>query len=301
MERVQLSEGSLQVSPIVAGTWKWGAWGHRMSISEQALFIKGCLEQGVTTFDLADIYGDHTTEEEFGSALGSLGIPREDVQLVTKCGIKMPSARQPYPLKSYDTSADHITWSVEQSLRALRTEYIDLLLIHRPSPLMDPHEIATAFSTLRQQGKVRFFGVSNFTPSQFAMLDSVCDLITNQVEASLLHLHPFLDGTFDQAITLGRRPMIWSPFGSGKLFSLESSERVARIADAARPLLDSYGLQRLDQLYLAWLLRHPARPVPLLGTARIDRMRSALAALEVQITREDYFKLWTAATGTDVP
>ncbi|MDX1479396.1 MAG: aldo/keto reductase, partial [Saprospiraceae bacterium] len=268
---------------------------------DQADLIQHCFELGITTFDLADIYGDHTTEEEFGAALQQCGLPRGQLQLVTKCGIKMPSPRRPYAQKSYDTSAAHITWSVEQSLRALQTDYLDLLLIHRPSPLMDPVEISETFTRLREQGKVRHFGVSNFTPSQFRLLHQYHHLATNQVEASLLHLDPFLDGTFDQALALQLRPMVWSPFGSGKLFTASDSSHVARIADTARALQGHYDIERLDQLYLAWLLRHPSRPVPLIGTARVERIRSAVEACPLSMDREDWFKLWVAATGADVP
>lgn len=301
MERILVSKNGPFLSRIIAGTWKWGVWGHQLSISEQASLIQECVSLGITSFDHADIYGDHTTEEEFGKALKELQIDRASIELVTKCGIKMPSDRRAYPLKTYDTSAEHIMWSVENSLQAFQSDYIDLLLIHRPSPLMDPSEIAGTFKQLRAQGKVLHFGVSNFTPSQFQMLDAKFELATNQIEASLLHLQPFRDGTLDQAVKLDRKPMIWSPFGSGKLFDPMQSAQVHRIAEVAGSMITKYGVERLDQIYLAWLMRHPANPLPLLGTARADRLKSAVDALSVQLSREDWFALWTAATGEDVP
>lgn len=302
MKKSAIAPHGPEVSPIIAGVWKWGKWGHKLSIDEQDRLIKQSVELGVTTFDHADIYGDHTAEEEFGAVIGRSGSSfRQSIELITKLGIKMPSDRRQYDMKSYDTSREHIIWSVENSLTQLQTDYIDTVLIHRPSPLMDPDEIASAFEALREQGKVRYVGVSNFTPSQFAMLNSRIQLVTNQVQASLIHRDPFLDGTFDQLQTLNVRPTLWSPFGSGKLFSNKPGDTITRIREAATTLAEKYTCQTLDQVYIAWLMRHPSKPIPVLGTARSERIKSAVEASEVKMSREDWFKLWTAATGVDVP
>lgn len=301
MEKVQLTPSGLQVSPIVAGVWKWGQWGHRLSVVEQEELIMTCIDLGVTTFDHADIYGDHTAEEEFGKAFRSHLSQRNDIQLITKCGIKMPSNRRRYHIKSYDTSRDHIIWSVENSLINLGTDYVDVVLIHRPSPLMDPDEIAEAVTILKKQGKVREFGVSNFTYSQFEMLNSRIPLVTNQIQASLLHLEPFLNGTMDQLLQHRVKPTVWSPLGSGALFTGSSKKGIASIADEARGLMKKYEVERLDQIYLAWLMRHPANPIPILGTARPHRIQAAIESRNIALEREDWFSLWTAATGHEVP
>ncbi len=302
MIKTAISPNGPMVSPVIAGVWKWGKWGHHLTIEEQDRLINASVELGVTTFDHADIYGDHTAEEEFGQVIGLRGSKfRESIQLITKLGIKMPSDKRPYPIKSYDTGRDHIIWSVDNSLRNLQTEYLDIVLIHRPSPLMDPDEIAGAFAFLKAQGKVRHFGVSNFTPSQFAMLHASTELVTNQVQASLLHRDPFLDGTFDQLTTLKIRPTLWSPFGSGKLFTSDSDPQIARIRKTATEIAEKYDCKSLDQVYLAWLLKHPSKPIPVLGTARAERIKRAVEAAQIQLNREEWFRLWTAATGTEIP
>lgn len=300
MNKVQLAHNGPAVSPIIAGVWKWGEWGHKLTIKEQEDLILQCIDLGVTTFDHADIYGNHTAEEEFGKAFKRHKSQRDKIEVITKCGIKMPSNRRDYHIKSYDTSRDHIIWSVENSLINLGTDYIDVVLIHRPSPLMHPDEIAEAVESLSKQGKVRAFGVSNFTYSQFEMLNSRIQLVTNQIQASLLHLEPFLDGTFDQMLQHSVRPTVWSPLGSGALFTGSKHGRAA-ISKEAKGLLSKYDVSRLDQIYLAWLMRHPAGPIPILGTAKPHRIKAAIDACNIDISREDWFSLWTAATGAEVP
>ena len=301
MEKIALTKNGPEVSTIIAGVWKWGEWGHKLSIKEQEDLILECLDMGVTTFDHADIYGNHMAEEEFGKAFKTHASRRSEMQLITKCGIKMPSSKRKYHIKSYDTSKDHIIWSVENSLINLGTDYLDLVLIHRPSPLMHPDEIAEAVRILKKQGKVLHFGVSNFTYSQFELLNSRIDIVTNQIQASLLHLKPFLDGTMDQMLQHRIRPTVWSPLGSGALFRMAPKKEIAAIANEAKTLLTKYDVNRLDQIYLAWLMRHPAKPIPIMGTARPHRMRAAIEACSIEMSREDWFCLWTAATGAEVP
>lgn len=302
MNKVSLSPQGPKVSPIIAGVWKWGVWGHKLDAAQQRNLIHACMDQGVTTFDHADIYGNHQGEQEFGEAIGGASSIRSEIQLITKCGIKMPSDKFDYASKSYDTSPEHIVMSVENSLRNFKTDYLDVLLIHRPSPLMDPDEIAETMLSLQKQGKVLHAGVSNFTTSQFSLLASRMPLVNNQVQASLLHRDPFLDGTLDQQLQSRIRPTIWSPLGSGALFTATKSTGIAKIAQTARDIIGSYdGIERLDQLYLAWLMRHPSKPIPVLGTARPERVEAAVKACQISMSREDWFNLWTAATGTDVP
>ena len=208
--------------------------------------------------------------------------------------------RPNHEVKHYDTSKAHIIASAERSLRNLKTDFLDLLLIHRPSPLMDAAEVAEAFSSLHESGKVRFFGVSNFSPSQFEVLQKHHPLVTNQIQCSLLHMLPLEDGTLDQQQYFGIKPMIWSPLASGKVFRDQDNEKVARIRSEAIPLMEKYGLE-LDQLLLVWLMSHPVGMLPVLGTAKIERIKKAVACVEKKLERADWFKLWQAAKGHEVP
>ncbi len=298
-----ISENGPILSRIVCGVMKWGEWGHQLGREDMLRMIEGCIDYGITTFDHADIYGNYTTEEAFGQALRLRPELRKQMQLITKCGIKMAVPQRPHHrIKSYDTSPEHIRWSVDNSLRQLGTEYIDLLLIHRPSPLMDPDRIAEEFAQLKKAGKVLHFGVSNFTPSQFEMLNSRFPLVTNQVEASLLHLEPFTDGTFDQCLRHGIKPMVWSPLGGGGIFGNSPNEREARILDAARQIITRRGQHiGIDQLLLAWLLLHPSHILPVVGTGRIERLKAAHDAQYIMMSREEWFELWQASTGAEVP
>lgn len=299
--RIRIAPNGPEFSRIIFGTMKWGAWGWKLKKRAILRLIEESVEKSVTTFDHADIYGDYTTEEIFGKALKLQPSLRKKLEIITKCGIQMVTPNRPKnSMKSYDTSKEHIIWSAENSLKNLQTDYIDLFLIHRPSPLMNPDEIAEAFSQLKQSGKVLHVGVSNFTPSQFEMLHSRVELVTNQVEASVLHFSPFLDGTFDQLITKRISPMAWSPLGGGNLFTKQGEIRIQRIRKVAQSICDRCGGVGLDQIYLAWLLKHPVSILPVLGTARIDRVESAINALNVDLTNEEWFRLWEASTGKEV-
>ncbi|MEN0006604.1 MAG: aldo/keto reductase [Bacteroidota bacterium] len=297
---VKLTPEGPEVSPIIAGVMTWGVWGRQLNATQMLELIEQAVELGITTFDHADIYGHFTTEATFGEALALKPALRKKIQLITKCGIKLVTPNRPtYKIKSYDTGVAHIIESVNRSLKNLQTDYIDLLLIHRPDPLMDPADIAKAFKWLRQDGKVRHFGVSNFTPSQFELVNNAFSLITNQVQANLLHRDPFVDGTFDQCMLKQIRPMAWSPLGGSQLFAKEPSEQIQRIREAAEPLQEKYGAS-FDQILTAWLLRHPAGIIPVLGTTRIERLKAAVEAQSIQLQREEWFMLWQAAAGEEV-
>lgn len=282
---------------MAVGTMRLGRWGAGLDTAGFRAFIEACLEAGLDLFDHADIYGDYTTEEAFGRALAEAPGLRDRLRLVTKCGIQLVTDNRPGTrLKHYDTSADHLRASVDASLAALRTDRIELLLVHRPDPLMDPHAVADAFAGLREAGKVRAFGVSNFSPAQVAALRAVWpDLATNQVEASPMHRAPFLDGTFDGAPAAGMRPMAWSPLAGGRLLSPEGDPLRARL----ERLAPKYGVDPIALVY-AWLMRHPSGIVPVTGTTDPARIRQAAAALDVRLERQDWFDLWTAAGG-EVP
>lgn len=287
-------------SPVVAGTMNWGQWGSRFSTSAYLELIEQCIAENITTFDHADIYGHYTTEEEFGKALALKPSLRQKIQLITKCGIKMVAPNRPsHTIKSYDTSKEHIIYSVENSLHNLHTDFIDLLLIHRPDPLMDPDEIAGAFQQLKDQGKVLQFGVSNFTPSQTDMLSNRFPVSVNQLEISILHLHPFVNGSLDQCLEKRIIPMAWSPLGGGSLFNNPEDDRKKRILAAAEILSAKYNTTP-DQLLLSWLFLHPSGILPVMGTTKIERLKAAMAAVSIKIAREEWFMLWRASTGHEV-
>lgn len=299
--QVDLCKDGLRCSRIVHGLWRLADWNK--SEAEVRELLARCLELGITTFDHADIYGDYTCEALFGEALAASKIDRSTIQVVTKCGIKLVSGnRLAHKIKCYDTSTSHIVASVENSLRNLRVDYIDLLLIHRPDPLTDPREVNEAFVTLKDSGKVRHFGVSNFLPSQFEMLASKLDvpLITNQIEYSVMHLEPHADGSLDLCQRLDIRPMAWSPMGGGRLFH-EDSDRAERLREALGKIGRHLGGASMDQVALAWMLMHPAQFVPVLGTGRVTRITRAVEALELNLSRDQWFEIWCASTGCDVP
>jgi predicted oxidoreductase len=294
-------KNQIAFSAVIAGCMKWGKWGSCFSTSSYLSAIELCVENNINSFDHADIYGDYTTEKEFGTALKNNSALRTKIQLITKCGIKIQSANRPInQIKSYDTSSTHIIQSVEKSLENLHTDYIDVFLLHRPNPLMDPIEIAEAFSKLKQQGKVLHFGVSNFTASQVDLINQYYPVEVNQIEISISHLAAFQNGQLDQCIQKQIIPMAWSPLGGGSLFSEVKDERSIRILNAAK-ILDKKYDAGIDNILLAFLTAHPAGIIPVLGTSKIERLRSAIVNSSLQLEREEWFMLWTASTGQDVP
>jgi predicted oxidoreductase len=298
---IDLASGGPQFSRLALGLWRLASWN--LGDDELLGLIQASLDLGITTFDHADIYGNYTCESLFGRALALSPALRERMQLVTKCGIKLVSGNRPdTTFHHYDTSRAHIVASAENSLRMLRTDYLDLLLIHRPDPLMGVDEIAEAFTALRQSGKVLYFGVSNFTTWQVDLLASRLGfpLVTNQVEVSVLHMDTLHDGTLDQCQRLGIAPMAWSPLGGGRLFHAED-ERVARVRQTLAAVGQELSGATVDQVALAWLLRHPARIVPVLGSGKIEHVRSAAGAETLSLSRAQWFKIWTASMGHEVP
>ncbi|MEK8052048.1 aldo/keto reductase [Ideonella sp. DXS22W] len=286
------------LSPIVAGAWRLAEWG--WTPQQRLAWIEANLDIGVSSFDHADIYGGYAVESLFGEALALQPALRQRIQLVSKCGIKLVSPARPgHAVKHYDTSAAHVRTSVEQSLRNLRTDHLDLLLIHRPDCLLDPDELADTFEALRREGKVRYFGVSNFTPSQLAPLHRRIALATTQIECSPLHLDPLHDGTLDQCVDLGLRPMIWSPLAGGRVFTGQD-ERAQRVRGTVQAMAHELGIAPIT-LISAWLRRHPSQPLPILGSRRIDVAREAMAALNVTLDAQQWYRLWEAAAGREVP
>jgi predicted oxidoreductase len=273
--------------------WGWTA-------AQRLAWIEACIDLGATSFDHADIYGGYRVETLFGEALALKPSLRQRLQLVSKCGIQIVSPLHPqHRAHCYDTSAAHVEASVERSLRALSTDHLDLLLIHRPDPLLDADEVAACFARLRHSGKVLAFGASNFTPAQFALLHSRIPLATNQVECSLLHLAPLHDGTFDQAQQLRLAPMIWSPLAGGRLLTDEGIE-ARRVRASLVAVAEQLGVSMTTVAY-AWLRRLPCAAHPIVGSHRIDAVREAAAALDLCMDAPTWHQLWSAAAGQDLP
>lgn len=288
------------VSRIALGMMRLRDW--RLSAEDTLKLIEKSIDIGVTTFDHADIYGGYSCEELFGKALALSPSIRRNMQIVTKCGIMIPGAGRGYSVKHYDTSFRHITESAENSLRKLRTDYIDILLIHRPDPMMNVDEIASAFSSLKESGKVLHFGVSNFTPGQYDLLASRLDfpLVTNQVECSVLQLNPFLDGTIDTCVRYGCRPMAWSPLGGGDLMT-GNSDRIIRVRNCLEEISQKREAESIDLIALAWLLNHPSGIVPVVGTGKFERIKRAVKAIDFELSRDEWFRIWTCSNGSEVP
>lgn len=285
------------LSRIAAGVWRTAEWG--MSAQTRLAWIEACLDLGVTTFDHADIYGAYTAEALFGDALALKPVLRQRMQLVSKCGIKLVTAnRSKHRIKSYDTSPEHVIASVDASLKALKTDHLDVLLIHRPDALMDVAELAQCFEYLRAAGKVGQFGVSNFTPFQFELLNKRIPLVTNQIECSPLHLEPFTDGTLDQAQSLGVSPMIWSPLAGGRLFH-GADDAALRVRVVLERLANEWG-SSVTAVACAWLMRHPSRPIPVLGSQRVQAYEEAVSATKLVMDRETWYEIWSAGAGRNV-
>lgn len=278
---------------------RWGTWGANYTTTELKSLINGCLENGLYTFDHADIYGNYTTEKQFGDALKEMQLDRNAYQLISKCGIELPGGEAPFTLKAYNYSEDYILKSVEKSLQNLRTEYLDLFLLHRPSPLLDPEIIASAFTKLKDQGKVKNFGVSNFSKSQVDLVSTYFpDLLTNQIEISVNQIQSFYDGTLDQMMIRKMTPTAWSVMGT--YFTEPETEQNKRIKRVFSDLQEKYQASE-SQLILAFLLKHPAKTVPIIGSTKLANILDAKKALELDLDRKDWFLILEAIQGNEVP
>ena len=296
-----MSESHFTFSEFVAGFWRMESWD--MTPMQRLSLIEQYLELGVTTMDHADIYGQYQCETLFGEVLALKPALRQQMQIVSKCGIKPAFACRPERyVNHYDTSSEHIIASVEHSLKQLNTEYLDLLLIHRPDPLMDADAVAEAFKILKQAGKVQHFGVSNFTNAQFFLLQSRLDapLVTNQVELSPLAMSPLHDGTLDLCQQRRIRPMAWSCLAGGKIFETTNPQAV-RLHQTLKLIAEQVGAQDISQVIYAWVRMLPSRPVPLIGSGNIERIKSAVASNEIQLDRQQWFSIWQASMGHSVP
>ncbi|KIA87072.1 aldo/keto reductase family oxidoreductase [Flavobacterium sp. AED] len=286
-----------KLSPIVAGVMNWGIWDKNLNTKEMENMIKVCLENKITTFDHADIYGDYTTESDFGKAFASSKIAREKIQLISKCGIQMVTENRKNTIKHYDYSKNHIIWSVENSLKNLHTDYLDVFLLHRPSPLMQADEIAEAVLKLKSDGKIIDFGLSNFTSSQTELIRQKTEISYNQVQFSATNFEPMLDGSFDYMQTNHIRPMSWNPLGCVFREDIPQTHRLKKLLAT---LVSKYHLGS-DTILLSWILKHPAQVIPIAGTVNVARIQALMKAVELELEKEDWFAIWAESMGKNVP
>ena len=289
---------SVQLSPIIAGVMNWGVWDKNLNTNEFTHLINLFIENGITTFDHADIYGGYTTEASFGKALSESKIDRKKIQLITKCGIQYVSENRPNnSIKHYEYSKDYIIWSVENSLKNLQTDYLDVFLLHRPSPLMQADEIAEAVSKLKADGKILSFGVSNFTSSQTELLRQKTEISFNQVQFSATHHEAMLDGSLDYMQVHNIKPMAWNPLGT--VFR-ENTDQTFRLRQLLAKLVEKYRIGS-DIILLAWIMQHPAGISPVAGTVNSGRIQQLMKAKSLVLDKQDWFAIWTESMGNRVP
>lgn len=297
VSRLALHAQGPTFSRLIMGYWRLMEW----QLSPAALLdlMKYHLDLGVTTIDHADIYGGYQCEEAFGHALRLEPSLRDRMEIVSKCGIAL-TAKPEHALNHYNTGKAHIIASAEDSLRKLATDHLDLLLIHRPDPLMDADEVADAFISLKQAGKVKHLGVSNFSARQFELLQSRLPfpLVTNQLEISPLNQSTTLDGTLDLCQQLRIKPMAWSCLGGGRLFE---GQEYAPLRAELEQIRHEVGAQNIEQLVYAWVMMLPSQPLPLIGSGKRERIAAAVAAESIALTLQQWFRIRKAALGYDVP
>jgi len=274
----------------------WGQWGANLNTSQIATLIQACVAKGIHAFDHADIYGDYTTEADFGAGFKASGVPRESVKFISKCGIALTNQERGTTLNHYNYTEQYILDAVERSLNKLQTPYLDLLLLHRPSPLMDPNTIHAAISTLLDKGHIKSFGLSNFTTAQTRLIQQKLPVAANQIEVSLAANTPMFNGQLDYCISENILPMAWAPLGG----LLANKVIPYALEMAFNKLCEQYQTTR-DGLLLAWLMNHPSGIHPVIGTTKIERHQIALDACDLVLATEDWFYLLAACRGYDIP
>jgi predicted oxidoreductase len=299
--RSKIAPAGPELSRLAYGTWRMLDDGS--SIQDINRRLHRCVELGITTIDTAEIYGLYRVEAALGQALALSPGLREKLEIVTKAGIHVPNPLSPErKVGFYDASGARLIQSLEQSLRLIGTDRVELFLVHRPDWLTSVDDTAGGLNRLLRAGKIRSAGVSNYNAAQFDALNSRMEqpLVTNQLEFHLLHMSPIYDGTFDQCQKERIQPMAWSPLAGGRLFE-RSDEAAARLSRAAAGMSEKHGKATLEQLAYAWVLAHPSRPIPVIGTNKMERIESAAAAAGLTLEREDWYALWVAAHGHNIP
>lgn len=284
------------LSPVVAGTMNWGVWDKNLSVTEMANLMHVCLENKISTFDHADIYGGYTTEATFGEGFKQSKINRSKIQLVSKCGIQLVTNNRNNKIKHYDYSKEYIIWSAENSLKNLKTDYLDVFLLHRPSPLMQADEIVEAIEKLKKDGKILDFGLSNFTPFQTDLIQQKTNVSYNQIQFSATHLEPMVDGSLNHMQIHHIRPMAWNPLGT--IFR-EDTDQTRRLKKLLARLVEKYHFGS-DIILLAWIMKHPSKVIPVAGTVNVARIQQLQKASELILDPEDWFEIWVESRGNDV-
>lgn len=285
-----------KLSAVISGTMNWGEWDKKLSTSDMAALIRVCVENQITSFDHADIYGGYTTEAAFGKGFVQSGIERDKMQFISKCGIAMVADQRDNKIKHYNYSKDYIIFSVENSLKNLQTDYLDMLMLHRPSPLMQSEEIAEAITKLKDDGKIIDFGLSNFTSMQTELIRQHTHVNCNQIQFSATHLEPMVDGSLDYMQIHGIRPMAWNPLGT--IFR-EDTDQTRRLKKLLAELVAKYEVGS-DLILLAWIIQHPAGIIPVAGTVNVARIQYLKKLDDLKLDLEDWFAIWTASVGTEV-
>jgi predicted oxidoreductase len=301
MKRIKLKTNGPEFSRIVYGTWR--VLDAKLTAQDINRRLHACVELGITTIDTAEIYGRYEVEETVGAALALSPGLREKLEIVTKAGIYVPCDKYPERRTAhYDATGVKLTASAEKSLRLLGVDQLDLFLVHRPDWLTRAEDTAAGLNELLKSGKIRAAGVSNYSAAQFDLLNSLMEkpLATNQLEFHLLHTEPINDGTLTQCEKLGVAPMAWSPLAGGRMF-VSTNPAAVRLAEAAERMSARYDGATLEQLAYAWILAHPSRPLPVIGTNKLERMEAAANADAIELDREDWYALWEAAQGRRIP
>ena len=301
MKRIKLAPHGPELSRMVYGTWRM--LDTKPTTQELNRRLHACLELGITTLDTAEIYGLYEVEQVLGAALALSPGLRDQFEIVTKAGIYVPCSYHPERRTAhYNTTGPRLLKSVEKSLRFLGTDHVDLFLVHRPDWLTRADDTAAGLNELLRTGKIRAAGVSNYSASQFDLLNAQMKqpLVTNQIEFHLLHPEPINDGTLHQCEKFGVLPMAWSPLAGGRIFD-PSNPAAARLAEAVKSMSARYSGATLEQLAYAWILAHPSHPLPVIGTNKLERLQSAAQADAIVLEREDWYALWEAAQGRRIP
>lgn len=301
VNKVLMAPDGPEFSQLVQGYWRLGSWD--MDAQARLTFLKQHIEMGISTVDHAAIYDAGHCETLFGEALKLDPSIRQEIEIVSKFGINgIATSATEKRVSHYDSSKQSILESTENSLRRLGVEQLDVLLVHRPDFLMDADQVAEAFAELKQSGKVKYFGVSNFTTSQFDLLQSRLDapLVTNQVELNPINFDVVADGTLDQLQQYRVRPMAWSCLAGGTIFSAQT-QQAKRLRTTLSELGEELGADSIDQVIYAWVLKHPSNPVALLGTGNIKRVKDAVDALALKMNTEQWYRVWVASKGVSVP
>ncbi len=300
MEKVKLA-GGLEFSRIIHGQMRIPSWG--MNTQQLLAFTEQIMELGIDTFDNADIYGNYTCESLVGDSLALKPALRKKMTIVSKCGINILSDKFPQKkIQYYDYRAEYIIREAENSLRNLHTDYLDVLLLHRPSDILNPHEVAEAFGKLRREGKVRYFGVSNFLSHDVSMLQSYLDdkLVTNQIEISPYRIIHFENGNMNYCLEKNLKPMAYCPIADGRL-AVPTDEKSERIVKMLHEVAEELGVPEIDMVIYAWLFKHPAMIMPINGSGKIERVRRSVEAMKLELTVEQWSRIYVASRGVPLP